>query len=463
MRSYITISLFASLFAFTPLFTGAATLSGVAGRILLQVESHGEAWYVSPDNSSRFYLGRPDDAFSLMKDKGVGISNKDLSRIAPAVDALSGPDADGDKLPDDFERAVGTNPGVADTDGDAFSDFDEFASGHNPKSDGLLPFDSAFSKAQKGRIFLQVESKGEAWYVYPPTAKRYFLGRPVDAFAIMRKLGLGITNADLEKIVALTPNYDLAGLEARLFELVNIEREKNGLKKLKTNAEVAAVARRHSRDLAEENKLYTAMDSYCSFPFIHHEGLKFGQYHDDRLAASKVNYHRMSAENIALLGAAAISLTYAEGSVSDAEFKRCEDLQAQWDKSIKTALDDDRKTDAEKKALLEAEIAKRKKEFAAARRLRIGSSKWQSMEDIAQQTVQGWMESPGHRKNILTADYDEAGMGVAYANSYIISTQVFITRTDCGYIGGPCCDRGTYLACYEPNTCSRATGLCVMK
>jgi hypothetical protein len=51
-----------------------------------------------------------------------------------------------------------------------------------------------------GRIFLQVEGQGEAWYINPVNHQRYYLSRPSDAFAIMRNLGLGITNADLAKI-----------------------------------------------------------------------------------------------------------------------------------------------------------------------------------------------------------------------------------------------------------------------
>ena len=39
----------------------------VSGRILLQVEQNGEAWYVNPDNLLRYYMGRPKDAFDLMR------------------------------------------------------------------------------------------------------------------------------------------------------------------------------------------------------------------------------------------------------------------------------------------------------------------------------------------------------------------------------------------------------------
>ncbi len=36
------------------------------GSILLQVESNGEAWYVSPDDGKRYFLGRPTDALKVL-------------------------------------------------------------------------------------------------------------------------------------------------------------------------------------------------------------------------------------------------------------------------------------------------------------------------------------------------------------------------------------------------------------
>jgi len=42
-----------------------------------------------------------------------------------------------------------------------------------------------------GYIFLAVEKNGEAYYYYPVDKKGYYLGRPADAFNIMRTLGLG--------------------------------------------------------------------------------------------------------------------------------------------------------------------------------------------------------------------------------------------------------------------------------
>jgi uncharacterized protein YkwD len=44
---------------------------------------------------------------------------------------------------------------------------------------------------------------------------------------------------------------------------------------------------------------------------------------------------------------------------------------------------------------------------------------------FARRAVQGWMNSEGHRANILAARYDRAGVGVAVKGSYVYATQLF--------------------------------------
>jgi len=64
-----------------------------------------------------------------------------------------------------------------------------------------------------------VESHGEAWYVYPIDGLRYYLGRPDDAFSIMRQLGLGITNKDLGILVSGSGNTPDTGADGNLSEI----------------------------------------------------------------------------------------------------------------------------------------------------------------------------------------------------------------------------------------------------
>jgi len=138
MKKYV---IFIALLLSPVFFAKADTASQLKGRILLQVESHGEAWYVHPTTGNRFYLGRPADAFAVMRSQGLGISNKNF---------------------------------------DAFK--------------GVAP------RSLAGKILLKVEDLGKAYYVNPIDLKLYYLGRPADAFEVMRKFGLGIANANLSKI-----------------------------------------------------------------------------------------------------------------------------------------------------------------------------------------------------------------------------------------------------------------------
>lgn len=182
------------------LLIGNAGMYGkLKGKILLKVEANGEAYYVNPGNQEMYYLGRPGDAFKVMREQGAGIKTTDLMKIPVGLTAMGGEDSDGDLLSDAFEDAVGTDPEKSDTDSDGHSDYDEFLRNFNPLMPNvLLPINNYFSTKQKGRIFLQVENNGEAWYVNPQDNKRYFLGRPDDAFRIMRELGLGISNNNFD-------------------------------------------------------------------------------------------------------------------------------------------------------------------------------------------------------------------------------------------------------------------------
>ena len=173
----------------------------LAGKILLQVESVGEAWYVNPSDLNRYYLGRPADAFIIMQKLSTGITNTDLNKIPIGLIAHNDIDNDNDGLFNRLEIALGTDPDKEDTDGDGYNDKLEVENNYDPLKDGLMPIDQNFTIQLSGKILLQIEKTGEAWYVNPFDLKRYYLGRPTDAFEIMRVLSLGITNNNLYAIV----------------------------------------------------------------------------------------------------------------------------------------------------------------------------------------------------------------------------------------------------------------------
>ncbi len=52
---------------------------------------------------------------------------------------------------------------------------------------------------------------------------------------------------------------------------------------------------------------------------------------------------------------------------------------------------------------------------------------WNSQDRIAETTVQGWMQSPGHRKNILTPQWRNEGIGIVISPD----GKVYITQNFC--------------------------------
>lgn len=142
LKISIIVSFFALLLASPVLaFPEANLSSSLSGKILLDVNNNGEAWYVYPGDFHRYYLGTPVDAYGIMKNLSLGVSN------------------------DDFARIVSTTT-------------DRF----------------------KGLILLKPEDVGKAYYVNPVDKSINYIANATDAFYIMRKLSLGITSDNLKTI-----------------------------------------------------------------------------------------------------------------------------------------------------------------------------------------------------------------------------------------------------------------------
>ncbi len=428
----------------------------LAGRILLAVNDKGRAWYVNPENRLRYFLDRPQDAFNLMRDLGIGIINRDLEKIPVGLSADSGTDSDGDGLSDNLETALGTDREKSDTDGDGFSDREEVVNGYNPVGTGVLPINLNFSRRQAGKIFLAVQRHGEAWYVNPIDGRRYFLGRPADAWELMRSFGLGITNRDLAQIPTRTAELSIDLVEKKIFQLINKEREKEGLSVLVQNNELARVARSYSQYLARENEAFTGFGISCDYPLIHHQANGFGPMVSDRLKQSGVNYFSRVGENLALISAVDLKIGFTADDPIKEKLDSCATERQELDKAFREALEAASNTKDELK-IVAREIEKRKDVFRDALTAKILETHWHIADEIAAEMVNGWMASPGHRKNILEAQFDESGVGIAVVNTYIIATQIFIKRADCGYIGGPCCEEDGYLPyCFIPLVCKES-------
>jgi len=173
----------------------------VNGYILLQVQNAGQAWYVDPISDLKYYLPDGSSAYTALRKFGLGITNADLAKIPVGIESrFQDTDSDNDGLPDNLEVALGTNPQNSDSDGDGYSDLTEVQSGYNPMGSGKLSIDTTLANRLKGRIVLQVQAHGEAWYINPKDGKRYYMKDGGAAYQIMRYLSLGITNTDLRKI-----------------------------------------------------------------------------------------------------------------------------------------------------------------------------------------------------------------------------------------------------------------------
>lgn len=139
----------ASLLPWSALATGNTLAQRLSGRILLQVESYGRAWYVDPVSQTRVYLQNGEEALRLMRQLGLGITDVDLAQIPIKPEE---------------------------------------------------PGNSALSQRLAGRIVLQVEQHGEAWYIDPVTLTRTYLPTGEAAYQLLRQHGLGITTANLGQI-----------------------------------------------------------------------------------------------------------------------------------------------------------------------------------------------------------------------------------------------------------------------
>lgn len=147
--------------ATTGVNTNLACLTAPAalkGKILLQIQQHGEAWYIRPSSGLRYYMKDGTVAYSMMRNFGLGITDKNLTAI-PSVQTI-------DEL----------------------------------KSSASVCSTNSSANKIKGSILLQVQQHGEAWYVDVGKCRSIYRKDGAAAYSLMRFLGLGITDADLAKL-----------------------------------------------------------------------------------------------------------------------------------------------------------------------------------------------------------------------------------------------------------------------
>ena len=158
------------------------------------------------------------------------------------------------------------------------------------------------------------------------------------------------------------PNIDPFHLEFRIHELINAERMTQNVRPLKLDDRLADIARRHSRDMADRG----------FFDHINPDG----KTPTERGRAGRYTCKKYLGEYI------------AEG-LAENIFQNN----------------------------LYSRVIMHGKEM---------TFDWNTAEKIAQSTVEGWMTSAGHRRNILTSRYQRTGIGIIVAsNDKVLITQLF--------------------------------------
>ncbi len=199
--TFLIFSLFSLIFIVPKISLASSLPFELRGQLLIQVENKGQAWYVDLENGLRHALKSDNSSLENIKKMALGISNNDLKKIPIAVDSrLIRIDSDNDGLDDRLEKAIGTNPFNPDSDGDSYSDFLELKNHYDPLGPGRLAIDINFTKKLAGKFLLQVEGRGELWYLSPNDNLRYYIGDHNDLVKIVSILGRGINNENINKI-----------------------------------------------------------------------------------------------------------------------------------------------------------------------------------------------------------------------------------------------------------------------
>ncbi len=161
------------------------------------------------------------------------------------------------------------------------------------------------------------------------------------------------------------PALDLSALAQRIHELVNVERRKNGLDPLRYHLKLAAIAAKHSRDMSDRNY--------------------FAHISPDGLNASA----RATLDGLA-----------TEALMKDGRTKSGVGENIFYDRLYSGKR-------------LSVKEGKREIVFL-----------WRDADAIAVLAVTGWMNSPGHRANILGPFYDSQGIGVVVDDQ----NRIYITQ-----------------------------------
>lgn len=165
------------------------------------------------------------------------------------------------------------------------------------------------------------------------------------------------------------PFIDPSSLEARIHDMINGERQQNGLSTLSSDSFLASIARGHSYDMSLRNFFEhtnpdgmdaRARGEWAGYPCVRH----YERYYTEGISENIALVYRYDTYK---------NLVAPNGTIMKTEYY------------------------------------------------------WSTEEYIANQVVNGWMNSEGHRKNILDYHFRQEGIGVAFATD----NAIYITENFC--------------------------------
>lgn len=211
------------------------------------------------------------------------------------------------------------------------------------------------------------------------------------------------------------PAYDFSVLEFEIHNLINQKRLEHGIAPLFYDQDLENIANAHSAEQALDNKELTDPAIPCSYPIIRHEGFSGGFSLKDRFDAYGYNFRR-AGENIGVLP---LTKNMVYQYDADEPKPSCPKVRS---------FDPAPGTFTERKALYEEIFLESLKAARSLPKVVWVNQDWYTLQETAQRIVKGWMDSEGHRKNILTSEFTFGGIGIAEVNNYLIITHNFAQK-----------------------------------
>lgn len=179
----------ATLFLMNAALAGTAFVGGI-----ISIDNSDDLWYADPTNGQTVDLGSSTTVLANAKKLAVGISNADLAKIPLSALQFSTTDTDKDGLSDALEDSIGTDKTKEDSDSDGYNDMTEVINRYNPLGAGRLALNNNFASRLSGRFFLQVQRRGELWFI--ADGKRVLITNDADPYWFKNNFAQKITEKE---------------------------------------------------------------------------------------------------------------------------------------------------------------------------------------------------------------------------------------------------------------------------